>query len=208
MTCSQTYKFARCVVRHAIAFIAGLPDFLDAIRGAPPAAHIAGHVAEVQALFLRIPDGPFRKPKARAEFFDGCVLINQLEHLRRFDFDGFDGFIHSVFTPPECPSSSADRIRQACVQPKIQLQAYLRAKLYSRRQVVSNPGPRGLRIATQRQRLGILPGHHEWALSYTRGHFDRAKLLTGGGFSILGLPWHGIRRNYEVMPSFPSRTRG
>ena len=106
-------QIARSVIRHAVAFIAGFPDFFDAVGGAPAAPHVAGHVAEVQALFLRIPDGSFRKPEARAEFFDRRILINQLEHLRRFDFDGFAGIIHSVFTPPESPRSSAGRMRQA-----------------------------------------------------------------------------------------------
>src|SRR5580700_6465379 len=131
-------QVACSVVGHAVALITWLANLFDTIRGAPPAAHISGHVAEVQALFLRIPDGAFRKPEARAKFLDSRILINQLEHLGRFDFDGFSGIIHSVFAPPEHPSSSGGRTRSALAQPNFQFQLYLCAKLYAARYRVSN----------------------------------------------------------------------
>src|SRR6202035_1162393 len=85
------------VVGHAVTFIAGSANFFDAILGAPPAAHITGHVAEIQALLFRIPNRTFGEPKTRTKFFDSRTLIDQLEHLRRFRFDGVRGIAHSVF---------------------------------------------------------------------------------------------------------------
>src|SRR6266478_804940 len=90
------------VIGHAIALVARIADLRNPIGGAPSAAHVAGHITEVQALLLWIPDGTFGKQKPRAKFFDDRVLIDQSEQLRRLYFDGIT---HADFTPPEDPGS-------------------------------------------------------------------------------------------------------
>src|ERR1700674_1766111 len=65
------------VIGHAIALVAWIAYLGAPIRGAPAAAHVAGHVAEVQALLFRVPDRTFGKSKPRAKFFDDRVFIDQ-----------------------------------------------------------------------------------------------------------------------------------
>jgi hypothetical protein len=80
-------EIPRAVIGHAVALIARIAHFEDAFACAPPAADVARHVAEVEALLFGVPDRPLAEPEPCTELLDRRVRLNQLQQCGVVDFN-------------------------------------------------------------------------------------------------------------------------
>src|SRR5204863_9900209 len=94
-------EIAGRVVGHAVTFVARVPHLDDALMRTPASADFLRHVAELEALLLRIPDRPFAETEPGAQLLDRRALVYQVRHVGVRDLNSPRHVVHS--TDPSWP---------------------------------------------------------------------------------------------------------